>query len=154
MDNKFLSRYVEEDFIKHKFYVNKCINSNLKLRRILSRCSNDSRRWKIMISSPLGRQNPINVSAISLQSSETPHVDVKNKISIEWRLTLVRHFATCLDSTGQRVMNLNTDYMVYDHQKTNQNKMADSYVQDELTRLRLKLVEQVGRNFITWLWRI
>ena len=46
-------------------------------------------------------------------------------------------------------MNLKTVYMVYDYQKTNQNKMADSYVQDELTRLRLKLVEQVSRNFIT-----
>lgn len=132
--------------------MNKCINSNLKLRRILSRCSNDSRTGKIMISRPLGRQNPINVSAISLQSSETPHVDEKNKISIEWRLTLVRHFATCLDSTGQRVMNLNTVYMAYDYQKTNQNIMADSYVQDELTRLRLKLVEQVSRNFVTWFW--
>jgi len=134
--------------------MNKCINSNLKLRRILSRCSNDSRTWKIMISRPLGSQNPINVSAISLQSSESPHVHEKSKISIEWRLTLVRHFATCRDTTGQRAMNLNTDYMVYDYQKTNQNKMADSYVQDELTRLRLKLVEQVGRNFITWFWGI
>ena len=46
-------------------------------------------------------------------------------------------------------MNLNTVYMAYDYQKTNQNIMADSYVQDELTRLRLKLVEQVSRNFVT-----
>ena len=62
--------------------MNKWINSNLKLRRILSRCSNNSRKGKIMISRPLRRQNPTNVSTISLQSSETPHVDEKNKISM------------------------------------------------------------------------
>ena len=49
-------------------------------------------------------------------------------------------------------MNLNTVYMAYDYQKTNQNIMADSYVQDELTRLRLKLVEQVSRDFVTRFW--
>lgn len=37
---------------------------------------------------------------------------------------------------------------------TSQNKMAEGYVQDELTRLRLKLLEQVSLTFVGGILRI